>query len=61
MARAYGRMCGDTVVVANRLEKSRWLGLKPQRRLDRKPRVGWAGAIGHLGDLGLIAQAVEAT
>ena len=61
MAHAYGRMCGDTVVVPNRLEKSRWLGLKPQRRLDKKPRVGWAGAIGHSGDLGMIAQVVEAT
>jgi GT2 family glycosyltransferase len=62
MARAYGRFCGgDTVVMPNRLEKSRWLGLKPQRRLDKKPRVGWAGAIGHLGDLGLIAQVVQAT
>ncbi|HYM72888.1 MAG TPA: glycosyltransferase [Stellaceae bacterium] len=61
MARAYGRFCGETVVMPNRLEKSRWLGLKPQRRLDRKPRVGWAGAVGHLGDLGLIAPVVEAT
>jgi hypothetical protein len=61
MARAYGRMCGDTVVVANRLEKSRWLGLAPGRRLGGKPRVGWAGAIGHSGDLAVIASLVEAT
>src|SRR5665213_1042703 len=61
MARAYGRMCGDVVVVPNRLEKSRWLGLSPGRRPDGKPRVGWAGAIGHSGDLAVIASVVEAT
>jgi len=61
MARAYGKMCDDVVVVPNRLEKSRWLGLTGGRRQGGKPRVGWAGAIGHLGDLGIIAQVVEAT
>jgi GT2 family glycosyltransferase len=61
MARAYGKMCDEVVVVPNRLEKSRWLGLAGGRRQGGKPRVGWAGAIGHLGDLGIIAQVVEAT
>ncbi|HVH80723.1 MAG TPA: hypothetical protein VM782_15110, partial [Stellaceae bacterium] len=61
MARAYGKMCAETVVVSNRLEKARWLGLTAGRRPDGKPRVGWAGAIGHLGDLGVIAHVVEAT
>jgi GT2 family glycosyltransferase len=61
MARAYGKMCGDVVVVPNRLEKARWLGLTPPRRRPGKPRVGWAGAVGHLGDLGIIAAVVEAT
>jgi GT2 family glycosyltransferase len=61
MARAYGKMCDEVVVVPNRLEKSRWLGLRAGRREGGKPRVGWAGAIGHLGDLGIIAQVVEAT
>ncbi|HWB51609.1 MAG TPA: glycosyltransferase [Stellaceae bacterium] len=60
MARAYGTLCGETVVVPNRLEKARWLGLDPGRR-DGKPRVGWAGAIGHMGDLAIIAPVVEAT
>ena len=60
MAGAYGKFCGDTVVVPNRLEKARWLGLKPGRR-EGKPRVGWAGAIGHMGDLSIIAPVVEAT
>jgi O-antigen biosynthesis protein len=61
MARAYGRMCAETVISPNRLEKARWLGLAPQRRAGGKPRVGWAGAIGHTGDLALIASVVEAT
>jgi glycosyltransferase involved in cell wall biosynthesis len=53
-------MCDEVVVVANRLEKSRWLGLAPRRR-EGKPRVGWAGAIGHRGDLALLAGIVRAT
>ena len=61
LARAYGKWCGEVVVVPNRLEKSRWLGLTAGRRPEGKPRVGWAGAVGHLGDLGIIAQVVEAT
>ena len=61
MARAYGKFCGDVAVVPNRLEKARWLGLTAGRRPGGKPRVGWAGAIGHLGDLGIIAPVVEAT
>jgi GT2 family glycosyltransferase len=60
MARAYGKFCDQTVVVPNRLEKARWLGLNSGRR-EGKPRVGWAGAIGHLGDLSVIAPVVEAT
>lgn len=60
MAHAYGKMCDETIVVPNRLEKARWLGLSPGRR-GAKPRVGWAGAIGHAGDLAIIASVVEAT
>jgi GT2 family glycosyltransferase len=61
LAHAYRKMCDEAVVVPNRLEKSRWLGLSAGRREGGKPRVGWAGAVGHLGDLGIIAKAVEAT
>ena len=32
-----------------------------ERRVDRKPRVGWAGALGHFGDLMLIDSVIEAT
>ena len=61
LARQFGKWAEDTVVLPNRLEKSRWLGLTPKRRREGKPRVGWAGAIGHRGDLELIAAVVEAT
>lgn len=61
LARQYGKYCDETLVVPNRLEKARWLGLEPARRREGKPRVGWAGAIGHSGDLALISGIVEAT
>ncbi|MEY4591903.1 MAG: hypothetical protein RIR18_798 [Pseudomonadota bacterium] len=48
-------------IVPNRLEGSRWLHLKSKRRAGQKPRVGWAGAQQHLGDLELIKEVVEAT
>jgi O-antigen biosynthesis protein len=61
LAHAYGKLCDEVVVLPNRLEMSRWAGLEPQRRPGGKPRVGWAGAAGHTGDLAIIASAVEAT
>jgi len=61
LARCYGRLCDEVVVLPNRLEKRRWLGLSPKRRFDGKPRVGWAGAVGHTGDLALVASVVQAT
>jgi O-antigen biosynthesis protein len=60
LAQQYGKHCDETIVLPNRLEKARWLGITPQRR-EGKSRIGWAGAIGHLGDLSLIASVVEAT
>jgi GT2 family glycosyltransferase len=57
----YRKLCDNTVVLANRLEKRRWLGLAPERRQHRKPRVGWAGAVGHLGDLMVLESVIEAT
>jgi glycosyltransferase involved in cell wall biosynthesis len=38
-----------------------WNGLKSERRAGPKPRVGWAGAMQHAGDLALIREVVEAT
>jgi hypothetical protein len=60
LARQYRKLCTDTVIVPNRLERKRWLGLSAGRRPDGKPRVGWAGAVGHQGDLMLIKSVIEA-
>ncbi|HEY9197942.1 MAG TPA: glycosyltransferase [Gammaproteobacteria bacterium] len=54
-------MIDDIVVVPNYLESSRWLGLRSERGVGRKPRVGWAGALQHRGDLELIYEVVKAT
>lgn len=54
-------MIDDIRVIPNRLERERWLALSPARRAGRKPRVGWAGAQQHLGDLELIFDVVRAT
>jgi glycosyltransferase involved in cell wall biosynthesis len=53
-------MIDDIVVIPNRLEKTRWLAHQPRRNAGKKPRVGWAGAQQHLGDLELIKEVVEA-
>ncbi|MCC6133798.1 MAG: glycosyltransferase [Gammaproteobacteria bacterium] len=51
----------DIRVVPNRLERSRWEHLHNQRRAGSKPRVGWAGAQQHHGDLAFITEAVQQT
>lgn len=54
-------MIDDIVTIPNMLEGKRWLGHESKRGVDKKPRVGWAGAMQHLGDLELIKEVVEAT
>lgn len=61
LARRYGKLCDDVRVVPNRLEGVRWRGLEAGRRSGGKPRVGWAGAVGHSGDLALMSSVLEAT
>jgi GT2 family glycosyltransferase len=46
----------DIRVVPNRLPRDPWAGLTPRRRAGERPRVGWAGALGHEGDLALVAE-----
>lgn len=46
-------------VVENRLPVSWWKSLQGQRRQSTRPRVGWAGGVGHGGDLQLIADVVK--
>ncbi len=54
-------MIDDIRLIPNYLEKARWGELKSARRQSRKPRVGWAGAQQHQGDLALIVELVKAT
>ncbi len=61
IAEAMRGMVDDIQVMPNTLERSRWGGLQPPRNERRKPRVGWAGAQQHQGDLEFILPVVEAT
>lgn len=61
LADACRRWISDIRVVPNRLEQARWGHLHNQRRAGPKPRVGWAGAQQHHGDLAFIAEVVKQT
>lgn len=54
-------MIDDIRIIPNRLERAKWGGVSSLRGLGNKPRVGWAGAQQHDGDLGLIHEVVKAT
>ena len=64
LAEAYRDICDDIWIMPNYLERSRWcdietvVGNKPER-FSKKPRIGWAGAKQHLGDLQLIIPVVK--
>lgn len=49
----------DIRVIENRLPVKWWQGLSSRRQRGRKPRVGWAGGIGHTGDLELITDVIR--
>ncbi|HLO64346.1 MAG TPA: hypothetical protein VK165_15415, partial [Azonexus sp.] len=55
----YRQEIDDIVVVPNRLEKARWCGLQPAPGGGQRPRVGWAGALQHAGDLAMVRTVVE--
>lgn len=48
----------DKVVCHNSLPDSPWADLRMSRLSSSKPRVGWAGSSGHLGDLKLLYKVV---
>ena len=54
-------MSDDIRVVPNYLDDTIWQDLRSKRNAARKPRVGWAGAQQHLGDLEMIEQVVKET
>jgi GT2 family glycosyltransferase/glycosyltransferase involved in cell wall biosynthesis len=64
LADAYATRHGDLRVIPNRLAGSRWRNLTaatPSAAPVRgKPRIGWAGAAQHQGDLAWLAPVVEA-
>ncbi|WP_417542759.1 glycosyltransferase [Methylophaga thalassica] len=50
----------NVTVIPNRLEKQRWLNLaSSEKKTHKKPRVGWAGAHQHAGDLALMSNVVQ--
>lgn len=59
LAHAYRHLCDDIRVVQNRLENATWAHLISLRNQGTKPRVGWAGGVGHTGDLELIVSVVK--
>lgn len=61
LADAYRGFISDTRVVPNSLEWRIWAGLSGQKRVSKKPRVGWAGGTTHQGDLSLLKEVIEET
>jgi len=59
LAEAYRGFSDEVRIQPNCIEDAIWGGLSPRRRGDSKPRVGWAGGIGHTGDLELVADVVR--
>ncbi|MFS2124678.1 glycosyltransferase [Pseudomonas sp. Pseusp97] len=59
LAEAFADLHPDIRVVPNRLPVDWWGALSSRRRVGRKPRVGWAGGVGHTGDLELIADVIR--
>lgn len=54
-------MIGDIRLIPNRLRDDLWGHLQSQRGTSNRPRIGWAGAQQHGGDLAHIIDVVKAT
>lgn len=59
LADAFAGLHDDIRVVENRLPVGWWGDLQGARRQGQKPRVGWAGGVGHTGDLELVFDVVR--
>lgn len=59
LAEAFKGIHPDIRVVENRLPVEWWSGLTSMRDQSEKPRVGWAGGVGHTGDLELVEAVVR--
>jgi GT2 family glycosyltransferase len=60
LAEAYRSVISDIRVIPNYLEQHRWAHLSARRGVGQKPRIGWAGAAQHQGDLQLMIPVVKA-
>ncbi|MGP1630546.1 MAG: glycosyltransferase [Giesbergeria sp.] len=60
LAESFAGLHPDIRVVKNRLPCEWWAELSAARCSGQRPRVGWAGGMGHTGDLELIADVVQA-
>lgn len=54
-------MIDDVRLLPNRLRDELWLPLRSERHTSARPRIGWAGAQQHAGDLALIIEVVKQT
>ncbi|WP_443190531.1 glycosyltransferase [Pseudomonas indica] len=59
LAEAFAGLHPQMRVIENRLPVPWWGGLKAERRVGERPRVGWAGGSSHTGDLEMIADVVK--
>ncbi|MFE8048557.1 glycosyltransferase [Brenneria goodwinii] len=59
LAEAFAGTHPDIRVMENKLPIAWWGNLRGLRRQGRKPRVGWAGAISHTGDLEMVSDVVR--
>ncbi len=57
----YGKFAPESTVCQNRLPDHPWASVTVTQTKHDKPRVGWAGSAGHLGDLRIIIPAIRAT
>jgi len=59
LAEAFAGLHPDIRIARNRLPPSWWKALPaPRRNAGPRPRVGWAGGLGHTGDLEMVADVV---
>jgi len=59
LAEAFSKVHPNIHVVENCLPLDWWGNLKSMRQQGEKPRVGWAGGVGHTGDLELVTDVVR--
>jgi len=59
LAEAYQYLAADLKIVPNYLERARWENLTTLQNFGKKPRIGWAGAAQHEGDLQLLIPVFE--